>query len=326
MNRLFLVLITFISLNAVTYGQASNNSVENWACALNLHQGDTGTLSLIRLNNNVDGVIKINRNNSVLESEVNGSWVGNSIDLKRLLGSNSNESMIGTVVTLGTAKVNIGGRFSDGFQGVWSANCDLIAGGASNNTSLTTNPVTEVQPSTSSRISPNTPNQEDRITFSAVATHPEGVESIDIFLGNQNIHSCEGSSCNFTYGPLSPGNYTWRVDATSTNGVKSSESVNEFVISENVVSNSCTISGTATGFAATQSSFYLVNLYGPNNDNLFREAVSFTDSQYEFTDLPSGRYLLSVDTRVDESVLASPSSITINCQRQSNLTQDFSFR
>jgi len=303
---------------------ATNTETQKWECALNLHQGDSGTLSIERAGDEMTGVISVTRNENVFENEVSGRWAGNEINVKRLLDSNDSESMTGIVVKTGTKSAKIGGRFSANYQGVWSADCDLVsASQAKQDNSSATN--SETEPSTNSIVSPNSPNSRDRIKFSANASHPDGVKSISFFLGKNEIHTCSSSECSFSYGPISPGKYKWYVEATSESGVKNSERVNELLVTAAPTKNNCTISGTATGTAAELSSIYLVTLFGPDN-NVLRESKEFLNGLYSFNNLPKGIYTLKVDTRSDKSVLATPSTTTANCQTKDNITIDFDFR
>ena len=173
------VALAVLVSQGYAYGQSPN---QRWECALDLHQGDKGTLSLNRKGDNVNGAIQFSRNDNVFDSDVSGSWVGNQIDLIRLVGSDSTEQMAGVVVALGTEKVSIGGRYSIGYQGVWSANCDLVSESAN---------IEKVQSEsfTSTQVKPEMPTDKEKVTFSIASSHPSGVKEISIFLGSDKAVS-----------------------------------------------------------------------------------------------------------------------------------------
>ena len=326
-------LIVLVFITCIAYAQPQ---AERWECALNLHQGDTGTLSLERADDSVSGTIRIVRNDSNFDSEVSGRWVGDRIDLNRLVDSSTSEPMAAIATRIGTQQVKIGGRFAVNFHGIWSADCSLATTQSEQKEETMTNEngketvkdvseEPEVPPSISSRVSPNNPTDRDRIEFSALANHPDGVQSISFYLADKKIHNCSSGSCTFTHTPLVAGNYEWRVEALSSKGSKSSESIDELVVLDTKSVGSCTISGSADGFSSAQSPLFFVSLFGPDNSNLLRSTVGFKDMIYRFENLPAGDYLLSADTSADESVLASPSSIALTCYRDSNISQNFNF-
>lgn len=317
-------LILLFTIAVITIAPVANSQSETqkWECAIDLHQGDTGTLSLDRTNDSLQGVIAVTRNESAFNSEVSGSWVGDKLTLTRLLDSDSSESMNGIAIALGTEKVNIGGRYSTDFQGVWSADCDLVSQSIISQEQGSS----DVQPSTSSRIRPNSPTNKDRITFSTLASHPEGIEKVSFFLGSDEIHSCESDRCEFTYGPIATGVYNWRVEAISINGVKNTEDSNTLSIVDGDSMENCSLSGRATGTSAPLAGIYLVKLYGPDNTNLLKASTGFNNGSYTFSNLSAGQYRLLVDTQGDQEILASPAEAVINCQSQSVLTQNIEFR
>ena len=322
MHKTFLILIAAIIFCSQSYAQ-SQGVTENWECALNLHQGDTGTLTLYRTDDSLEGTISFNRNESTFESNVSGSWVNDKITLKRIIGSDSSEDMSGLTIILGAKKVNIGGRFSTDYQGVWSADCDLVSEAPKIDTDATDS---KILPSTSSRIRPNSPTNSDSITFSALASHPDGIETISFYLGDKQIHSCGSDRCEFKYGRLAAGNYNWRVEATSTNGIKSSQDSNRLVVSSDAESGNCTISGRAYGQSAPLAEIYLAKLYGPNNTDLLKSTSSFENGLYQFTNLPTGDYYLIIDTQGDQEILATPEKTSLSCQSKASVTQDIEFR
>lgn len=322
MLKLLVGLVTWIIVSSVANSQSVTEN-QQWECALDLHQGDTGTMSLNRSGNNIDGEIRVTRNELVLESNLDGRWIGNEIDLNRLLDSNSSEAMTGVVLALGTEKVKIGGRFSNDYHGVWSADCDLVAGSTVAQASEISSPEAVV-PSTRSSLSPSNPTNRDRLTFSADATHAEGIEKITFFLGSDEIGVCETTECEVAHGPLPSGVYTWRVEVTSENGV-SAETTNQFSIQNIDSQNNCQISGIATGASGGLAEIYLVKLYGPNDDQILRATSGFDNGRYQFSNLAVGEYKLIVDTRADQGVLATPANTILSCQSGSMLTQNIDF-
>lgn len=327
MYKFFIALVAMLASHGIAYSaNAALAETQQWECAVNLHQGDNGTLSIERKGDKIEGMINIKRNDSVFENEVSGRWVANEISIKRFLGDSSSDSMAGIVIELGTKKVKIGGRFSSEYQGVWSADCDLVSTSAlaKENTSDAGSP-SKVEPSTSIRVTPNNPNNKDRIEFSARASHPDGIESVAFFLGKKNIHTCSANECSFSYGPIAKGKYFWRVEAVSKSGVKNTESPNELLVSAVPTNGECTISGIATGPAAELSGIYLIKLFGPDGNTL-RASKEFQGGRYQFGNLPNGRYTLAVDTRADKGILATPAITTAECQAQSNVSINFDFR
>lgn len=324
----FVALLLFCGVDisiSVTANAAATES-QKWECAIDLHQGDNGTLSLNRDGERINGMLNIRRNDSIFENEVSGRWSNNEINLKRLIDDSRNDSMIGVVVSLGTKKVNMGGRYSAEYQGVWSANCDLV--GTSNGSTGSadgTEDTSPIEPSTSAGVIPNRPNTADRIKFSARASHPDGIESVSFFVGNKKIHTCDTEVCDYNYGPLSKGKYSWFVEAVSKSGIKNSKRQNEFVVSASASKGSCLIEGIATGTAAELSGIYLVKLYGPDGNTL-KASQEFQDGRYQFTGLPEGRYTLTVDTRADREVLVTPATATATCSAQSKVIVNFDFR
>jgi hypothetical protein len=99
-------------------------AVETWSCEIDLHQGDTGTLRLTRQGERVRGTLRIVRGSH--ETEVGGTWKGESIELWRTLSSISGQPFQG--VATGPHEdgvVRMAGRFANRLSGVWSADCEL---------------------------------------------------------------------------------------------------------------------------------------------------------------------------------------------------------
>jgi len=323
------VFIGLVVFSSQSYSQ-NQPAGQNWECALDLHQGDKGTLTLNKNGDSLDGVIRFSRNDNVFESEVSGDWNAGKIDLTRLLGAGSTELMTGVAVALGTKKMNIGGRYSAGYQGVWSANCDLVS--ESNNTKSV-----EGEVFTETKVTPEIPTNKEKVTFDVSASHPDGIKQISIFLGSEEIHTCTTDECEFSYGPLSKGIYSWRVESLSNSGSKSMETdrlviqstkskkSNQLVASSQKKQNKCKISGRATGAYGPLAEIYSVKLYGPDTTTLLKASSNFVGGVYQFVNLPAGQYQLIVDTKGDREVVVVPNSKILNCESQSTLTQDIGF-
>jgi hypothetical protein len=305
---------------------------QQWECAVNLQQGDTGTMSLSRDGDQVEGSITTVRNSNEFNSEIGGRWSDKVINLKRLLDSNSSEPMAGIVVTLGTEKVKIGGRFSSEYQGVWSADCDLVSSSSVTKERTNANESTDVAessvpnplvPSITSRVSPSKPSSKDKIKLSARASHPDGIASIAFFIGGKKVHTCDDAACEFDYGRLKKGKYNWYAKATSKSGSSNDRVDNELIVSSPLAST-CNFRGFATGPAANLSLSYRVNLRGNGTEH--SKSVAFKDLKYVITGVPKGNYTLTVDTQADPSVLWSPRSASVTCGSQSEVRQNFDFR
>lgn len=303
---------------------------QQWECAVNLQQGDTGTMSLTQEGDRVQGSITTVRNKIEFSNDVSGRWVDNVINIKRFLGANSNEPMAGVVVKLGTQKVKIGGRFSSEYQGVWSADCDLLSSSSLNEQNRASEgearrvAANAVPPSITSRVSPSKPNSQDRITLSARASHPDGIESVDFFVGDKKIHTCNSAVCEFDHGRLKKGKYNWYVQATSKSGSSNDNRPNQLIVSS-INGSSCNFKGFATGPSAGLSISYQAVLVGKGERSGYRRSAEFTDLQYTFQGVPNGEYTITVDALADPSVLWSPKSALIKCGSQTDVRQDFDF-
>ena len=323
--------LAVLLISSYCFSSQAQTQTEQWECAVNLQQGDTGTMSLSKDGDQVEGSITTVRNSNDFKSELSGRWSDNIINLTRLLDANSNEPMAGIVVTLGTEKIKIGGRFSSDYQGVWSADCNLVSSSsvtdeesatdAPDGTS-TPNPVV---PSITSRVSPGKPSSKDKIKLSARASHPDGIASIVFFVGGKKVHSCDSAACEFEYGRLKKGKYNWYVQATSKSGSSNDKVNNEFVVGS-VNASTCNFRGFATGPAANLSLSYRVSLVGTGERSKYRNSTEFKELKYVFTDVPKGEYMLTVDTQADPSVLWSPRSASVKCGSQAEVRQNFDFR
>lgn len=327
-----ITILAALLISSFCFNSQVQAQIQQWECAVNLQQGDTGTMSLSKDGDQVEGSITTVRNSNNFSSELSGRWSDNAINLKRLLDANSNEPMAGIVVTLGTKKVKIGGRFSSEYQGVWSADCDLVSSSATKEDSVTgtsdgatSSTLNTVVPSITSRVSPSKPSSKDKIKLSAQASHPDGIASIVFFVGGKKVHSCDSAACEFDYGRLKKGKYNWYAQATSKSGASNDKINNELVVGS-AIANTCNFRGFATGPAANLSLSYRVSLAGTDERSKYRNSAEFIDLKYLFTDVPKGEYMLTIDTQADPSVLWSPRSATIKCGSQAEVRQNFDFR
>jgi len=89
----------------------------------------------------------------------------------------------------------------------------------------------------------------------------------------------------------------------------------------------CSISGRAYGPGAQQARVFGVSLYGPNDPNAHRETRPFDSSgRYAFTELPPGRYRLTVDTKAEVSVGPHPPLRDVDCRGGEEKGMDFELR
>lgn len=92
-------------------------------------------------------------------------------------------------------------------------------------------------------------------------------------------------------------------------------------------SGACVITGRARGPRANTSRVFFINVYGPDDDEHFRETAPFdAEGRYRVSGLPEGRYRLVIDTRTDIAVVTEPRTRTIDCRGTEAPSQDFDFR
>lgn len=104
---------------------ADSADVGRWKCSLDLHQGDTGSLTLIRKGVAISGSTWISRGSQ--EHEISGSWRGDSIRFRRTLSpATTHQDFVGVAAAAGDGSVRMAGRFAAGFRGIWSADCEPV--------------------------------------------------------------------------------------------------------------------------------------------------------------------------------------------------------
>lgn len=317
-----LSLVTALStlmLSQVVHGQS-------WECALDLQQGDRGSLSLNRDNESVKGEIVINRNDKRFAQDVEGRWLGKEIELTRFTAANSSQKMHGIAIKVGAEQVKIGGRFGDGLSGVWSADCDLAPGATITSASVEPEPEKEsskegsIAPSTSMQTIPFRPSDRDAVEFVAKASHPDGIKSMSIFVDKKRLKQCASNECRATSGPLSVGKHDWYVIAESNSGVSNEVSTNQLIVTGVGVST-CNIGGLATGSAVAQSATARVLLTGGRE----RLEQRFDAGVYTFKNLQPGAYVLEIVSAGNAGLLISPLRKELRCGAGQTVRQNFEF-
>lgn len=298
------------------------NSTEQWQCALDLQQGDKGSMTLEKSNASVTGSISINRNGSDFSQEVEGRWNQQEVELKRFVNNSSNQTMHGIAIRVGSKQVKMGGRFAEGLNGVWSADCDLVSAVASKDAASSDKTASQAEPSISVRTIPPQPSQRDKIEFSARAFHADGIESIAFYVNDKEIHRCESEQCSVKYGPLKAGKSQWHVIAKSKSGVENTQRDIDLLIATNANSGKCHISGIATGPAVAQSQSVGIRLTRRGKD----QSTRFDAGIYSFENLTAGNYVMSVDAADNLGVIVSPASVQIKCGAGGSIQQNFEFR
>ena len=115
---IFVICTTFPTL-------ANSQTVENWQCTLDLHQGDTGTLEFSRTGTTIEGKTIVHRGANTFENKVKGNWSGEILEFWRELNPpTSGQPFRGIALTAEDKKVKMAGRFAFRFAGIWSADCE----------------------------------------------------------------------------------------------------------------------------------------------------------------------------------------------------------
>ena len=305
---------------------ASANATETWQCALNLQQGDKGSMTLELSDASLSGTINIDRNGSEFTQELDGRWIDREVEIKRYISSNSNQTMHGIAIQVGAEQVKMGGRYAEGLNGVWSADCDLVSQSAKEPADSSEQEPVQVAPSISVRATPFRPSNHQTIQFSAQAVHPQGIESITFYLNDKSIHRCESAQCSVKHGPLKAGNYQWHAIAKSNNGVANTKSSNNLLVGDAGGSGSCTISGIATGPAVAESSKVTLELKSNNSKRIVGKSTRFDAGTYRFANLATGSYVLSIKAPDSLGIIVSPTTAQVECQPDRAKQQNFDFR
>ena len=81
------------------------------------------------------------------------------------------------------------------------------------------------------------------------------------------------------------------------------------------------------GARADAADIFSIFLSGPDDERLYRAQARFgADGRYRFSNLPEGRYWLSVDSKADVGFGPNPSRRTVSCQGRGPSGVDFEFR
>ena len=98
---------------------------DRWDCAIDLHQGDTGTLTISRTGTSLVGRIIVSRNGVPSEHAIDGEWSDDRITFIRHLSATGRDIQAFTGVALAgdDGRARMAGRFARSFEGVWSADC-----------------------------------------------------------------------------------------------------------------------------------------------------------------------------------------------------------
>jgi hypothetical protein len=333
------LLLTFLLVLSGFGSSASARLVtqQEWQCDVDLHQGDSGVLFLIRAEGKVKGGIKIDSNTTPMNHRIGGTWKDGLLNLNRLFRSDVDYAMAATMQRTEKKLVQLGGRYGLAFKGVWSGECKFIserkiqvADSDTDSEPKPDKPVVKAGPSTNVKALPYKPTTKDRIKFSATASHPDGVRSISFILDGQVIKTCRRNRCNASSPPLSAGKHIWRVDAVSKSGFKNPRYPSEMIVkTAPPVVGRCTIMGKATGRSSDIARIFSVSAYGPNNDTKFVASSRFKNGRYELKGLKPGQYKLFADTRADTAIGVHPSQVTVRCRKQKaveRVHKNFEFR
>jgi len=110
MSKAAITCLIFLAVNI-----SMANSAERWECALDLQQGDRGSMTLERSGTSINGNINIDRNGSNFSQEVEGRWADQEIELKRFVNTSSNQSMHGVAIRVEDGR-SIRGGFERGLE------------------------------------------------------------------------------------------------------------------------------------------------------------------------------------------------------------------
>ena len=99
-------------------------TTQTWRCEVDLHQGDVGTIELMRSDEKVRGAMYIEGFND--KYAISGTWKGDKIEFWRELSPSSGQPFTGTATRTSTNVVAMAGRFANQYSGVWSADCKLV--------------------------------------------------------------------------------------------------------------------------------------------------------------------------------------------------------
>lgn len=117
-------LQTLMAVAVVAFLCAAPAAATTWRCDVDLHQGDTGRLEFNLTGSDLSGSIAVNRNGTVMTSQVSGTWSGEAIAFTRTLSpATTIQPFRGVALDGGDGRTKMAGRFAAGFEGIWSAVC-----------------------------------------------------------------------------------------------------------------------------------------------------------------------------------------------------------
>jgi hypothetical protein len=99
---------------------------ERWNGTIDLHQGDTGTIEITRVDAAVRGRILIKKGRTLIETPIEGEWTQHGIMFKRALSDRSVQSFKGVVNVVDARHVKMDGTFTAGTSGRWTCDCTLV--------------------------------------------------------------------------------------------------------------------------------------------------------------------------------------------------------
>ena len=128
---LFLPCVSFTqpnstpALNLLSGGHAAGGT-GHWRCALDLHQGDTGTLEFTREGSTIKGKTVVGRGQNTFVNEIHGQWNEGEISFSRILSATSYQPFRGAVSPTGRNRVRMEGQFAAGYRGTWTCECKFL--------------------------------------------------------------------------------------------------------------------------------------------------------------------------------------------------------
>jgi hypothetical protein len=99
---------------------------ESWTGTIDLHQGDAGTIEIIRAGSVLSGRILITRGEALIETPIQGEWKSTDIVFTRRLSETSAQPFKGVVTVVDDGHMTIEGQFAAGFSGRWTCECTRV--------------------------------------------------------------------------------------------------------------------------------------------------------------------------------------------------------
>ncbi len=328
-NGFAILILGLAVLFAASPAEAKRVSIQDWQCEFQIEPGVDGVLFMSRSQGKVRGGIKSTGGESDLNHRIEGTWVKRELNINRQFEPDDEFALSAIIIRTSKTAAVMAGRYGESYASVVVGDCEFLDERfieVPDEKPETEKPVSRAGPSTTTKMLPYKPTTADRPEFSVTASHSDGVRSISIVLDGRVVKRCNSSSCKYRAPRLSAGKHVWRADAVSKSGYQNPKYPKEFNVSKVAQTGRCSIKGRATGGKADMSRIFVVNLFGPDNNNNFRASARFTNGSYQFNRLPAGRYQMVVDTRADTPVGASPSPTTVRCDSTGTVRRNFRFR